>query len=458
MNDFQTDRIPPHAPETECTVLGSMLLDDTQAAQAHTLLSSDCFYATQNRVIWECLCKMLDAELPLDILSVADELRKDEKLEAVGAEPYLSELVTNVATTANLEHHCKILIEKALLRRVIETSANLSSLAFSQAPVPSISQSIIKFSEDVEIVLDRAKMGQEQRARIVTVKELEADVYEHYNNPTDISCVELQLENLKKLYRPALGLLNVFTGHPSHGKSELLKMIMLDMMMNHDWHWILFSPESHPYKYLLQGLCELFAKKGFFDPCDKLSLPALAAALEFLNEHLCLIEVGYDRITTNEYLQIIRKYTEKHECQGVALDPFNSLNVVGNNNENRTYAIGDFLDRFRILGNRRNFGSWICAHPKAMLVDFKTRKHHVPTLNDIDGSRNWWNMAYNGLSIYRYVKLDVVAVHIQKIKIKSHGQLGVCFLKYNTITGEFTPYYENPEEVEKQMTEQSSMF
>jgi twinkle protein len=343
------------------------------------------------------------------------------------------------------------------LRKIINDNAQISNCAYSEMPAAIIANNVSKLSDDVESILDRSNISRNERARIITVKELEADVYEHYNNPTDISCLPLQLENLSKLYRPALGLLNVFTGHPGHGKSELLKMVMLDMAVNHNWKWLLFSPESYPYKYLIQGMCELFAKKGFFDPNDKLSPEALAAAIDFLEKHFKLIDVGDKRITTHEYLQIVKKYTEKNECQAVALDPFNSLNVIGDRNENRTYSIGDFLDRFRILGRRRNFGSWICAHPKEMMTNFKTRKHYVPRLNDIDGSRNWWNMAYNGLSVYRYYKLDVVAVHVQKIKIKSHGITGVCFLKYNRTTGEFTPYYENPEKVEKEMTEQQGL-
>src|SRR5271169_3997895 len=100
--------ILPQALDVERTVLGTALTDREAAIKAHTLLTDDCFYTTQNAVIWNCIYSMQDEGIPLDVLTVAEELRKKDQLEAVGAEPYLSELVSSVATAYNIETHCKI--------------------------------------------------------------------------------------------------------------------------------------------------------------------------------------------------------------------------------------------------------------------------------------------------------------------------------------------------------------
>jgi replicative DNA helicase len=126
-----TDRIPPQALDVERTVLGSMLIDGNAAINAMESLSEDCFYATANRQIFACLRDMFEKSIPFDILTLAEELRKRNILETVGAEPYLADLVDNVATSANIEYHVKILQEKSTLRNLISTSAEITSSCFS---------------------------------------------------------------------------------------------------------------------------------------------------------------------------------------------------------------------------------------------------------------------------------------------------------------------------------------
>ncbi len=128
---LSTNRVPPQALDVERTVLGSMLIDGNAAVNAMEKLNEDCFYATANRQIFICLRDMFEKSVPFDILTLAEELRKKNALEAVGAEPYLAELVENVATSANIEYHVKILIEKATLRNLISVSAEITTTCFS---------------------------------------------------------------------------------------------------------------------------------------------------------------------------------------------------------------------------------------------------------------------------------------------------------------------------------------
>ena len=128
---LSSNRVPPQALDVERTVLGSMLIDGNAAVNAMEKLNEDCFYATANRQIFICLRDMFEKSVPFDILTLAEELRKKNALEAVGAEPYLAELVENVATSANIEYHVKILIEKATLRNLISVSAEITTTCFS---------------------------------------------------------------------------------------------------------------------------------------------------------------------------------------------------------------------------------------------------------------------------------------------------------------------------------------
>ena len=126
-----SDRIPPQALDVERTVLGSMLIDANAAVNAMEKLKEDCFYAGANQRIFLCLRDMFEKSIPFDIITLADELRKKSWLDSVGAEPYLAELVDNVATSANIDYHVKILIEKSTLRSLISASAEITTNCFS---------------------------------------------------------------------------------------------------------------------------------------------------------------------------------------------------------------------------------------------------------------------------------------------------------------------------------------
>jgi replicative DNA helicase len=143
-DQFTTDKIPPQALEVERTVLGSMLIDQNAAVAAMTLLSEDCFYATQNKRIFQCMVSMFEKSIPFDILTLADELKKRDHFESVGAEPYLSELVGNVATSANIEHHARILLEKSTLRQLISASGEIATTCFSS-------------EAEAQVILDKAE-------------------------------------------------------------------------------------------------------------------------------------------------------------------------------------------------------------------------------------------------------------------------------------------------------------
>jgi hypothetical protein len=453
------DRIPPQALDVERTVLGTVMTDRDAAIKAHTLLTDDCFYAAQNAVIWACIYAMQNEGTPLDILTVSEELRKKDQLEVVGAEPYLSELVSSVATAANIETHCKILIEKSILRKTIENCHNISDRAFTGESPETVIKSVSEMSNNLNNRMDEASLGVENTVKIMKIKDL-SEITKKYHKEGDHTTVFnlKSLPTLSQIYRPALGLLNVFTGLPGSGKTQLLNQIMIDLSLNQNWKWLVFSPESFPHYYMIQDLAEKLLGKPFRIG-DKAMVPEeVDSAIEWLNDKIEIIDIGMGEFTSDDLLSLLREYTSKNSIQGFVLDPIKDLEISQRKSENRTYSIGRFLNLIHRMGSRKEFTPFIVAHTTKLLKDFKTHKYPVPTLFDIDGSAAYWNAAFQGLTTYRYYKLDVIAVHVQKIKWRSLGTVDLRFLQYHKDTGIFTEYHENPEKVEKEMVEQQDAF
>ena len=119
-------RIPPQDVEAEKSVLGSILLDPAYALPvARDLLQPESFYSAANGTIFTAVLKLHNAGTPVDIITLREELRKENELEETGGSAYLNELVQSVVSSANIEAHCQIVAEKFMLRSVIDSTAHV---------------------------------------------------------------------------------------------------------------------------------------------------------------------------------------------------------------------------------------------------------------------------------------------------------------------------------------------
>jgi len=126
----QTLRAAPWNPEAEQAVLGAMLLDQDAALRAAELLEHSMFYREAHRRLFRAMVALTEQRAVIDHITLRDELLRRNELETAGGVEYLAELVDSVATPANLEHHAKIIREKAILRRLIEASTGIIQEAY----------------------------------------------------------------------------------------------------------------------------------------------------------------------------------------------------------------------------------------------------------------------------------------------------------------------------------------
>ena len=138
------ERIPPQNLAAEQSVIGSMLLDKNAVVRVIEILHPDSFYRDAHRFIYETILDLFDRGEPVDLVTVSEALKKSGKLDAVGGAVYVADLLNSVPTAANVEYYAKIVDEKAVLRRMIETGTKIVTDAFRDP-------------EDVDQVLDQAE-------------------------------------------------------------------------------------------------------------------------------------------------------------------------------------------------------------------------------------------------------------------------------------------------------------
>jgi len=129
--DAFRDRRPPYSEEAEAAVLGAMLMDQDAVLRAAEHVDDTMFYREGNRRIFRAMVGITERGDVVDALTLAEELSRRGELEAAGGKEHIAELMYAVPTSANVEYHARIVKEKALQRRLIETCTTLITEAFA---------------------------------------------------------------------------------------------------------------------------------------------------------------------------------------------------------------------------------------------------------------------------------------------------------------------------------------
>lgn len=183
------DRVPPQNIEAEQCVLSAMLLDREAIAKATEILSSSDFYREAHRVIFNAMLELYNKNEAVDMVTVTEILRRDNKLEDVGGLAYITGLANAVPTAANVKYHAEIVAEKSVLRQLVRVSTEIATMGYEA-------------NDDVGVLLDTA----ESRILEISNRKKKADF-------TPISDVLMDsVQNLEKLLNNKGGLTGLPTG------------------------------------------------------------------------------------------------------------------------------------------------------------------------------------------------------------------------------------------------------
>ncbi|HBR53785.1 MAG TPA: replicative DNA helicase, partial [Flavobacteriaceae bacterium] len=119
---LEKGKLPPQATDLEEVVLGAMMIDKKGVDEVIDILSADVFYKQQHQHIFEAIHLLFENSEPVDLLTVASQLKKNSTLEAAGGEFYLVQLTQKVSSSAHIEFHARIILQKYIQRSLIKIS------------------------------------------------------------------------------------------------------------------------------------------------------------------------------------------------------------------------------------------------------------------------------------------------------------------------------------------------
>lgn len=245
--------VQPQSNEAEQAVLGSMLSSKEAVSKALQWISDTHFYKEAHGKIFRSMVRLFNEGEPIDTVSVVTLLKKAKELESVGGAYYITGLVESVPTVANVEHYSKIVLEKAMLRTLIQVSHDLTKNAYDDR-------------QDVDDILDIAEQAifsisqRRLRGGFEHIDPILHDTFETLDKIhskggtiTGVGTGLIDLDEITSGFQQ--GELIVIAGRPSMGKTALALTMARNAAVDHSVPVGVFSLEMASHQLAMRMLC-----------------------------------------------------------------------------------------------------------------------------------------------------------------------------------------------------------
>lgn len=131
--NLERGKLPPQAIDLEEAVLGAMMIDKKGLDEVIDLLVPDCFYKEAHSIVFSAISTLYKSHQPVDMLTVSNELKRIKKLENCGGDFFLIQLTQKVSSSAHIEFHSRIILQKYISRQLIKISSETIEMAYDES-------------------------------------------------------------------------------------------------------------------------------------------------------------------------------------------------------------------------------------------------------------------------------------------------------------------------------------
>lgn len=234
------------------------------------------------------------------------------------------------------------------------------------------------------------------------------------------------------------GELTIVTGVPSHGKSQFLDALVVNLAREQDWAFGICSPENLPARRHIAKLIEQYSGFPFREgPTQRLPKEGLLPALDWLHTHVYFV-APEEALTIPALLEKAKQMVARYGIRGFILDPWNEFDHTRPAGQTETDYISTSLGQIRRFARKCGVHVWVVAHPQK-LYRREDDTYPVPTPYDISGSAHWRNKADNCLTLWRDENEpgSPVRLYVQKVRFREVGSVGMIELRWNKVNGRY---------------------
>ncbi|MEX2588234.1 MAG: replicative DNA helicase [Actinomycetota bacterium] len=430
-------KVPPHNLEAEESVLGACMLSREAVAGVLEIVKSEDFYKPAHGEIFKAMLELYSRGDPIDVVTLAEELKRRGTLESMGGNPYLFTLQQTVPTASSAVYYARIVEESALLRRLIEAAHNISEMGYS---VPEDVADAIDFSENLIYQVSQRRDQQDfQPLRDLLAENMEVveHLYERGSSITGLPTGFAELDSITAGLQTSN--LVVIAARPAMGKSAFAVSIAQHVAVEQSTPVVVFSLEMSKMELVQRLMCAEARvdsnrlRRGSLQDSD---WPKLSHALGRLAEAPIFID-DTASVSIMEMRAKCRRLKAKHGLGLVIVDYLQLMQPpTRSRGDNRVQEIGDISRSLKILARELDLPV-IAVSQLSRNVEHRTDKR--PMLADLRDSGSIEQDADIVMFIYRdeVYNPDSPQKGIAEIIVAKHrsgpiGKVDLAFLQHYT--------------------------
>lgn len=242
---------------------------------------------------------------------------------------------------------------------------------------------------------------------------------------------------LDAFWRVQPGQLLVVTGIPGHGKSEFVDALCVNLAVREDWFVAMYSPENYPVELHMMKLAEKFVGAPFNAGLrPRMSAEDKNAAADWIGQHFAWVMPSQPSL--DEIMDKARALVARRGARILVIDPWNEVEHARPQGTTEAEYVSTSLMKLRLFTRRHKLLTIVVAHPR-LIEKSKDGSYPCPSMYDISGGAMWRNKADNGIAVYcPDLAQPRVQIHVQKVKFKLFGHVGMAELDWDRVTGRYT--------------------
>ena len=253
MADETPRQTPPHSVEAEQSVLGGIFLKAESLYSLVDILSPDDFYIPAHKIIFSAVLELFRKNAPVDLLTVAEQLKNSGTLEAAGGAAYIAELAQSFVSAANAEYFATVVRDKSLVRSLIDSCSNIIASCFD--PSREVQEILDESEQAVFAVSERTT-----RKNFKTAKELTGAVFtdltnrmNHNETVTGVTTGYVRLDAMPSGLQPSD--LIIVAARPSMGKTAFVLNMAMRAAIRREVSVAIYSLEMSAESLMMRMLC-----------------------------------------------------------------------------------------------------------------------------------------------------------------------------------------------------------
>jgi replicative DNA helicase len=408
----------PHSREAEEAVVGAVLINPEVYYDVAQFLIAEDFYIHRHKWIWDAFTRLHEQRIPVDLLTVSEELDRVNQLAEIGGPAYLTSLVNQVPSSLNAESYGRIVEGHSIRRKMINAANQIAALAYDEKSV-------------VDTVMDEAEKAifnvSERRLKhdVQPIREVLSDFYDRIDElakrPEDIMGVPTGFIDLDRLLN---GLnqsdLIIIAGRPGQGKTGFLLSIAKNASLTHKKHVAIFSLEMSNEQVVQRLIAQetgIDSQRLRSGKLTEAEWPLFTHAIEVFSD----TKLFLDDTPAITPLALRTKCRRLHMEYGLDLVIIDYLQLMGGDtrNDNRVQEVSYISRNLKILARELNVPV-LTAAQLSRAVEQRSDKR--PVLSDLRESGSLEQDADIVMFIYRpdqYEK-DTTKQNVAEIIVAKH--------------------------------------